>query len=251
MSMTPNIRRMRHETRRRRLTIQSVERITPHMLRITAEGPELDGFFSASPDDHIKIFVTDAQGQSAMRDYTPRHYDAENGRLTVDFFDHEAGPASEWARKAQVGDSLELGGPRGSQVIEGPIAHWLLIGDESALPSIGRRVEELGAELGATVIAAVPDAADEQILTSQAALQTHWVHRPAAQATDAAPILAVLAGLDIPPQTFIWIAAEAGVARALREALLARGIDKAWIKAAGYWVAGQADAAVKSFEDAA
>jgi len=185
-----------------------------------------------------------------MRDYTPRRHDAQAGTLTVDFFDHEAGPASAWARQAKAGDTLHVGGPRGSQVIEGPIAHWLLIGDESALPSIGRRVEELGA-VGATVIVAAPDAADEQALTSKAALQTHWLHRPATQATDAAPFLAALEGLDIAPQTFIWIAAEAGVARTLREALLARGVDKAWIKAAGYWVAGQADAAVKSFEDAA
>ncbi|RVU05044.1 siderophore-interacting protein [Novosphingobium umbonatum] len=251
MTDTPTIRRMRHETCRRALTIQSVERITPHMLRITAQGPELAGFHSASPDDHIKVFVTDAQGQSAMRDYTPRHHDAQAGTLTVDFFDHEAGPASAWARQAKAGDTLHVGGPRGSQVIEGPIAHWLLIGDESALPSIGRRVEELSSDVTATVIAAVPDAADEQVLTSKAALQTHWLHRAADQATDAAPFLAALEGLAIAPQTFIWIAAEAGVARSLREALLARGIDKAWIKAAGYWVAGQADAAVKSFEDAA
>jgi NADPH-dependent ferric siderophore reductase len=37
-----------------------------------------------------------------------------------------------------VGDAIRIGGPRGSQVIEGPIAHWLLVGDETALPAIGR-----------------------------------------------------------------------------------------------------------------
>jgi NADPH-dependent ferric siderophore reductase len=58
--------------------------------------------------------------------------------LTIDF-DHEGGPVSDW-RAAKVGDAIRIGGPRGSQVIEGPIAHWLLVGDETALPRrIGRR----------------------------------------------------------------------------------------------------------------
>jgi NADPH-dependent ferric siderophore reductase len=180
----PAIRRLRHETRRRTLAIVSHERLTPSMIRIVAQGADLEGFHSGAPDDHIKVFVPEAGGQMAMRDYTPRHHDAAAQTLTIDFFDHEGGPASDWARAAKVGDPIEIAGPRGSQVIEGPIAHWLLIGDETALPAIGRRIEELPAGTSATVIAAVPGAADEQAFPGQSA---HWVHRPAARASDPAP----------------------------------------------------------------
>ena len=38
-------------------------------------------------------------------------------------------------------------------------------------------------------------------------------------------------------------------ARALRAHLLARGQPQAWMKAAGYWVAGKADASVKEIAD--
>ena len=243
----PIIRRTRHESSmRRNLTISRVEQLTPHMIRIVAEGPELAGFVSGAPDDHLKVFVAQADGSQSMRDYTPRRHDPVAGTLTVDFFDHEGGPASDWARAAKVGDTLSIGGPRGSQVIEGPIAHWVLVGDETALPAIGRRVEELSAGVRATVIGAVPGAADEQELTSAATLDARWVHREAAAATDPAPLLAALAEVTLAPHTFVWIAAEAAVARRLREYLVdERGLDKRWIKAAGYWVAGQADSSAK------
>ena len=66
-----------------------------------------------------------------------------------------------------------------------------------------------------------------------------------------APIIAALAQIDLPPATFVWIAAEAGVARAAREYLVeTRGLDKRWIKAAGYWVAGQADSSAKNLGEA-
>lgn len=243
----PSIRRMRHETTLRTLRIARHERLTPNMIRIVAEGPELAGFVSGAPDDHVKVFVEGEPGERIMRDYTPRHHDAEAGTLTIDFFDHEGGPVSDWARAAKVGDAIRIGGPRGSQVIEGPIAHWLLVGDETALPAIGRRVEELPASVRATVIGAVPDAADEQAFASAATLDTRWVHRSASAATDPAPLLAALDGVDLVPGTFVWIAAEAGVARRLREHLVeTRGLDKRWIKAAGYWVAGEADSSAKN-----
>lgn len=48
------------------------------------------------------------------------------------------------------------------------------------------------------------------------------------------------------------IAAEAAVARALRHYLVeTRGHSPQWLKAAGYWVKGQADAAVKDIEQGA
>ena len=48
---------------------------------------------------------------------------------------------------------------------------------------------------------------------------------------------------------FIWIAAEASVARALRAHLVdGRGHPLAWTKAAGYWKRGVADADAKTLD---
>ena len=46
-----------------------------------------------------------------------------------------------------------------------------------------------------------------------------------------------------------WIAAEAGVARALRTELLGRGHPPTWLRAAGYWVEGQVDASDQEILD--
>lgn len=97
----------------------------------------------------------------------------------------------------------------------------------------------------------MPGAEDEQIFTTAAHHAAHWVHRSMEQADDAAGILAVLKNLEIPDRTFVWVGAEARVAKAVRQYLLdERRIPAQWVKASGYWVKGQADASVKDFGDA-
>lgn len=248
----PVIQRVRHELKRRDLDVAAVERLTPHMIRVTLTGADLDGFVSASPDDHIKIFVPGLNGEMTRRDYTPRRYDPRAGTLILDFVNHDGGPAAAWARAARVGDRLEIAGPRGSQVIAGPVDEWLLIGDETALPAIGRRVEELSAHDRVTTVVAVPGADDEQAFTTPARHDAHWVHRPMEAADQAGGILDVLAGIEIPARTFVWVGAEASVAKAVRRYLLEeRAIAPAWLKASGYWLKGTADASVKDVGEGA
>jgi NADPH-dependent ferric siderophore reductase len=53
----------------------------------------------------------------------------------------------------------------------------------------------------------------------------------------------MLKGMEIEAGTFVWIAAEANVVRAVRNYLLAeRHQPRGWIKAGGYWLKGRADA---------
>ena len=248
-AITPRIERIKHEIRRRELAIAGVTRLTPHMIRVTLRGEELADFASAAADDHIKVFVPGADGEAETRDYTPRAFDTARRELVIDFVDHGDGPASSWAREARVGGTLRIAGPRGSRVIAGDIRNWVFIGDETALPAIGRFVEELPAGTRATAIVAVPGPADEQQLESAAELDLRWHHRPLAEAADPAPLLNALRNLTLAPETFVWIAAEATVARALRSELLGRGHPPAWLKAAGYWVEGQVDASDQEILD--
>lgn len=240
----PRIERIRHELRRRQLTVLSVVSLTPNMIRITLGGDELDDFTSLSAGDHIKIIVPDGQGGTAMRDYTPRHYDPKNRTLDLDFAVHEAGPATQWALAARPGDPAQIAGPRGSQVITGPIKSWLLIGDETALPSIGRRIEEMDAGLSVTSVVAVPGAEDEQVFETAASLTTHWLHRE--EASDAAIFIDRLRDIPLAPGTFVWVAAEGSVAKAVRTYLVEeRKHPLSWLRASGYWVKGKADTTEK------
>jgi NADPH-dependent ferric siderophore reductase len=242
--------RIRHELRRRTLVVRGTDWITPRMLRLRLGGGELSGFTSLSPDDHIKIFVTGSNGEAARRDYTPRRFDANLQELIVDFAMHEAGPVTAWARQARVGDDVEIGGPRGSVVVPDDFDWWLLIGDETALPAIGRRIEEFAPDTPVISVVAVTGEQEQQMFATAAQHRDIWVHRAADHATDATSIIDALSTIKLPSgDGFVWIAAEAGVARAVRKHVVdVMGHNPGWLKASGYWVSGEADASTKSVE---
>jgi NADPH-dependent ferric siderophore reductase len=193
--MPHEITRIRHEARRRRLIVSRTSRVTPNMLRLHLVGPDLDGFASPAFDDHIKVFVPGEDGAVEGRHYTPRRHDVEAGELAIDFAVHEAGPVTRWALGARPGDAAEIGGPRGSTVVPDDFDWWLMIGDETALPAIGRRLEDLPAGTPVITIVAVAGPEEEQRFETAARHRDVWVHRPLAQANDPQPFLAALAGL--------------------------------------------------------
>lgn len=183
-----------------------------------------------------------------MREYTPRSYDNEAGRLVLDFAVHEAGPATKWALETKPGSTVTIAGPRGSAVITG-VRKWVLVGDETALPAIGRLIEEAKAGDEIIAIGAVTGSAEEQQFAGAATLDMRWVHRPALAVTDPLPIIAVLDELVLTADTFVWVAAEASVARAIKIYLTQnRNHPLPWLKAAGYWTRGLADSSMKTID---
>lgn len=251
-------RMVRHTIVRRSIEVLSVKRITPHMQRVVFGGEELRGFASAAPDDHVKLIFPNAQGElvfptlgpngpeyppgvlpSPMRDYTPRDYDAQRNELIVDFVIHGDGPASTWAEQARPGQQIGVGGPRGSFVIAEDFDYYVLVGDETALPAIGRRLDEMHAGARVKVLAEVPEAADRQPLGSQAQFSVHWLERDGVDDAGSDLLERALRELpEWPGDTFYWIAAESRRARAMRQYLAEeRGVPKEWIRATGYWQA--------------
>lgn len=250
-TMQHQITRHRHELKFRKLTVKETSRLTPNMIRIVFTGDELGDFTSLGADDHVKLFIP-AEGEAERRDYTPRAFDREARTLTIDFAVHDAGPATRWALEAKVGDVLEIGGPRGSVAVSPTFDWWLLVGDETALPAIGRRIEELPAGTRAISVVAIADDSDRQKFATAAEHEAIWVTRPLDRADDPAPVLAALEKLALPEgEGFVWIAAEASVARAARDYMVGqRGHPRQWSKAAGYWQKGVADAPDKSMDEA-
>ncbi len=239
--------RVRFEIRRRILTVLSVFDLTPRMRRVTFT-TDMSGFASPSPDDHIKLFFgKEANGEDCMRDYTPRYFDIERGFLVIDFALHEHGIATGWARSAKVGDTLEIAGPRGSVVMPDDFDYYLLIGDETALPAIGRRLETLRPDVPVTVICIVQNVAEVQTFQTRAALNIQWVYRAGTSGDDGQLAHVALESWKQPAgEGFVWIAAEAKAARALKTFMLTeRNHPAAWLKSSGYWVEGAAGASDK------
>jgi NADPH-dependent ferric siderophore reductase len=184
--------------------------------------------------------AADDAPRSPARDYTPRRYDAAAGELDIDFVLHGDGPAATWAEQVAPGQYLSVGGPRGSFVVSDDFDWYLLVGDETALPAIGRRLEELPASTRAIVVAEVSDPSEEQNFTSRAALDVTWLHRNGAEPGTANLLEPALAKTRLPDgDGYAWVAAEAETAKVLRRHLVEeRGHPKEWVKAAAYWKRG-------------
>jgi NADPH-dependent ferric siderophore reductase len=260
------IQRFRHDTKLRLLTVTGITDITPLMRRVRLAG-DMSGFASLGHADHIKAFFF-AEGvapelppvgpngaefrpgtRPEMRDYTPRYWSVEEGWIDLEFVLHGDGPASNWAAAARVGSTLVIGGPRGSQVVPVAFDWYLLAGDETALPAIGRRIEELPEGEKVVAVIEVADKAEEQIFETRADLtliyvHRNYVHRNGAPAGSTSLVRDAIAAADLPEgDAYAYIAGEVNMSRSVKAHLVEdRGFNPEWVKAAGYWHMGVADA---------
>ena len=255
------LERLRLETRIRTLEVQSVSDITPRMRRIRLTGADLAGFQSPGHADHVKVFISsdgrplgrpllgptgvefdDEVAKPFMRDYTPRYFDPAALTLDLDFVLHGDGPASGWAARARPGDSLVIGGPRGTVRIPDAFDWHFLAGDETALPAIGRRLEELPLGARAIAVIEIADAAEEQQFASRADVTIHWVHRNGLSPGAINLLLEATTALKLPAgDGFAFVAAEALNTKAIRAHLVEqRGFPIESVRAAGYWVRDEA-----------
>ncbi|MDR5816842.1 MULTISPECIES: siderophore-interacting protein [unclassified Caballeronia] len=254
------VTRVRHPLRFRLVRVQRVQTLNPFLVRVTFSGDDLADFVSASFDDHVKLFFP-APGESmpalpqsspdgpvfdpskprpVARDFTPRRFDPAARELDIEFALHEAGPATDWASQAAPGQYLGIGGPRGSFVIPVQFDWHLLIGDETALPAIARRVEELpaGTRVATLIEVAEPSARIE--FDTHADLYAQWRYRNESEHPGGALLLALRETYMPEGEGYVWAAGEATLMRAVRQLLTTeRGIDKRRIRASAYWKRGE------------
>jgi NADPH-dependent ferric siderophore reductase len=272
------VTRVRRAVKLRLGKVIRVHAITPTLVRITLAGDDLRDFDSASFDDHVKVFFpaegeekpllpglgpdgptggpaaggAAAAGAAAggaaaggaasprplARDFTPRRFDNRLGELDIEFALHATGVATTWASRARVGHYLGIGGPRGSMIIPTGFDWHLLIGDDTALPAIARRLEELPPTAQAIVVAEVADAHAELDLQSRASLRVTWCHRDGGEARS---LLAAVSAMPALPEGegYAWAAAESAAVRRIREHLVSdRGMARDRVRAAAYWKLG-------------
>src|SRR5690606_36370250 len=137
-----------------------------------------------------------------------------------------------------------IGGPRGSMVVPFAFDWYLLVGDETALPAIGRRIEEMPEGAKAIAILEVDNPAEEQSFASNADLTLHYVHRNGDPAGPTTVLADAVTSTAFPEGVaYAYVAGEVTMSHAVRDHLTSeRGFNPEYIKAAGYWRYGVADA---------
>jgi NADPH-dependent ferric siderophore reductase len=253
--------RVRHEMAVRRLTVVRTRDLAPDLRRITLGG-DLSTFASHGPGDHVKCFFPDPSTgelhaprltetgierpvgvELISRDYTPRAW--RRGELDIDFVLHgDEGPASAWAARAVVDDPLVVAGPRGSHLPPVGAAWYLLGGDETALPALGRWLDILEPDAVVAVLAEVAGPAQERYL-DEAVRRGHtitWLHRGDAAPGSTTLLADAVHDLDVPEGPgFAYFGGEATSLRPVRRHLRGHlGMEPAQVDVSGYWKKGEA-----------
>lgn len=240
----------------RQMRVIASEYFTPHMLRVRLAGEDLRRFalFGAM---HVRLllptsenpepvwpvmgpnglpFWPDEAKKPAGRAYTIRNLNVDEGWIDIDFYMHQTvGLACTWAKNARIGDVIGIMGPAGR-----PLRHakqYLIGGDATALPAIGRMLEEFEPDVTGHVVIAVDAQEDIQPLKHPAGVTIEWIV-DANQADAAAKLIDRLCALPWPEgnDSFGWFAAEAEQAKIMRDYWRKQyGKTRDQTLIAGYW----------------
>lgn len=238
-------------------TVTGAERLTPNMVRIRFGGDDLGRFVSSGQaDERLSVIFPpegadrppvptlsngiygypDDEERPPMRSYTVRRWDPVAAEMIIDFVVHEGGVAAQWALRAAPGDVVGLTGADGWYAPPVDAGWQLLVADLTALPAVGRIIEELTPGDRVHAIIEVIDPADEQRFETRGDVTYQWLHGTGHGLTESALPEAVRA-YDLPEGPgYLWFAGEAGASRTVRK--FVRG-ELGWtadrFEIIGYW----------------
>lgn len=210
--------------------------ITPHMCRVTLGGDGLRDFPVDQESAYIKLmFPQEKESRPLMRTYTISGQ--RDNEIDVDFALHDAeGPASTWARNAQVGQQILVGGPGPKKLINNDADWFLLVGDMTALPAITVNLAQLPDDARGYAVLEVTTEADRQTLKKPANVEIHWIINATPNAENS-PLLERIKTLPwFRGQPAVWAACEFHSMRALRQYFkVERLITKTHLYVSSYW----------------
>jgi len=235
--------------------------VTPSMRRLTLAGndlarfaggglhvrlllPKLSGVAPAWPvtgEDGRPLWPSD-EARPDVRIYTIRRIDVAVGEVDIDFVLHEGAdmPGARFAMDARPADVVGMTGPGGGTV--GDADWYLLAGDETALPAIGRILGEMPAGKRAVVRIEVGGARDEQPLPTAASLDLQWLHRRSAAPGTTELLAQSVRDVEWPDagtRVFAWAGCEYSSFRAIRAHLRGdRGLSRDEHLVVAYWRRG-------------
>lgn len=245
------------------LTVAGIEQLTPHMRRVTFSGDNLVRFAEntnlhmrlAIPDGAVALPLPMVNGQGrivwpegaempTLRKYTVRNVDLMQRTVAVDFVMHDdAGPGSRFAANAKPGDVIAMIGPGG--LTAAPSDWYVLAGDETALPAIGRILENLPAKARGVALIEIAGPEEELPLPSASQIEVRWLYRNGASAGTTTLLIDAIRKIVFPSDgssVFAWVAGEFDAFKAIRAHLRKeRGLPSDRQLVVSYWRRGRTE----------
>jgi NADPH-dependent ferric siderophore reductase len=246
---------------RRWATIEKIEHVTGRVTRLHLGGDEMRGFEPGRPGAHVKLILPPPgetrpaiperyEGRRAifaegvipptLRTYTPLRFDP-NGVLEVELLEHGDGFASNWVRRARVGDAIIVAGPRGGWDVPQDGDWYLVLADETAIPAATQVIGALPPRKRILAFEVV-DEGEKRAVTADGE-PVRWLYRGPDAGRAGLALEEFAWGLDLPGgRGYAWVACEAGAMRRIRRHLIDdRQLSPERMVTRGYWRLGQAD----------
>lgn len=265
------------------LTVLRTERLSPHWMRVTLGGGEIDRFRPMGFDQWFRIFLPLGGDEGlerlpakankmfgylkylripdgvrpVMRNYTVRAYRpataTQDAEIDVDFVLHgsaadgTAGPASRWAESCEPGESVVIIDEGLAFNPERGVDRVVLVADETGLPAVAGICASLPASATGVAIIEVPSAEDALEFEHPAGIIVRWIVRE----HDVKPgtlALQSLREVPLPDAPFhAYLVGEQALPTDGRRYLVGeRGVPKDLVSFCGYWRVGSASPAPKS-----
>lgn len=255
----------RKEYRQWPMTVTAVRDVAEHVRRVTFSAAEFEQYKPLGYDEYFGLMMPPSGGELVMPDpetinvrsaiakldeavrpdlrfYTIRTHRPGDAEVDVDVVLHgDAGPASAWAMRAEVGAEVGFRTGSGSYTLGNPGERHLVVGDETATPAIAAMMDaatDAGASIAARmdVIVEAPTAGHISPLPDTPSEATVLLRG------DDVPGSAVskhVAEMDAVDYDYAWVCGESSLATGIRRHLVKeRGMRKRSIMFSGYWKLG-------------
>ncbi|MDN5894039.1 MAG: siderophore-interacting protein [Nocardioides sp.] len=214
----------------------AARRLGPGMARITFSGPDLRDYPTTDRgDEYVRLFFhegnearlpvvvergwqfTDGIEPAPARVYTIRKYSP--GEIEIDFVVHEGGIGAAWAMQAQPGQVLGINAPHGLYERPPAAVRQVLVADEPGLPAALRIAEQTADQVPTTLVLEVRGHAHRLFAdVERGRVDYVWLCGTGNGQTPS-QLGEVLRRQSIDQGTYVWVATEGRLNRAIRKYL--------------------------------
>ncbi|MHC9045532.1 siderophore-interacting protein [Microbacterium saperdae] len=224
--------------------VVEVRDFTPWYRRIVFRAPSLTSSLDVFPTLWLRLWVphpAKGEGFLVQRGYTFVHVDAAAQTFSLDFVLHDvSGPAGDWAKRAAVGDRLEVALTPARIDIPAGTTTLVLAGDATALPAINTWLEAVPAEIETRVFLEEEHPDREGLPRVERERGTwEWVVREGDRGTALAR--AIRSSVTAQDGLYAWGAGEKTLVKNVRGVLREHlGLDRGHHFTQFYWIEGKA-----------